>query len=421
MSMDIDYQKLELALILVGILTTLVFTATTISVMAEEPIQIIIPSGTGTPGCEKTNSCYLPYVASVGVDQTVIWVNEDSAAHTVTSGVSGYFGEEEPLGPDGKFDSNLFLPGQTFSVIFGGEGIYDYFCIVHPWMRGVVIVDENYGSQTTPITITLHTDKSVYSYGDTIHVSGTVSEIIGGFPVTYQVIRPDSEIISLGQLDVSTNRTFQTELTAGGPMWDTNGIYTIKVLYGTEDSNAQTTIEFKKKTEPDLVPPLLLIPEDILVVATDNQGARVEYSVKSIDDVDGVLEPFCNPPSRHLFPIGDNVVTCQSFDSSGNNIKKSFIITVQNPPTFVIPDWVKDVAGFWCDGEIDDPSFIEAIQYLIENRVILVPISESGSGTSQIVPSWIKNNACWWSQGLISDDDFASGIEYLINQGIIIV
>ena len=40
------------------------------------------------------------------------------------------------------------------------------------------------------------------------------------------------------------------------------------------------------------------------------------------------------------------------------------------------------------------PSFIEAIQYLIENRVILVPISESGSGTSQIVPSWIKNNAC---------------------------
>ena len=388
---------------------------------SKPPIQIIIPSGTGTPGCEKTNSCYLPYVASVGVDQTVIWVNEDSAAHTVTSGVSGYFGEEEPLGPDGKFDSNLFLPGQTFSVIFGGEGIYDYFCIVHPWMRGVVIVDENYGSQTTPITITLHTDKSVYSYGDTIHVSGTVSEIIGGFPVTYQVIRPDSEIISLGQLDVSANRTFQTELIAGGPMWDTNGIYTIKVLYGTEASAAQTTIEFEKKAELDLVPPLLLIPEDMLVDATDSQGARVEYSVKSIDDVDGVLEPFCNPRSGYLFPIGDNVVTCQSFDSAGNNIKKSFIITVQNPPTFVIPVWVKDVAGFWCDGEIDDPSFIEAIQYLIENRVILVPISESGSGTSQIMPSWIKNNACWWSQGLISDDDFASGIEYLINQGIIIV
>jgi len=180
-------------------------------------------------------------------------------------------------------------------------------------------------------------------------------------------------------------------------------------------------VEEHERLIPDTVPPLLLVPEDILVDATDNQGARVEYSVKSIDDVDGVLEPFCNPPSRHLFPIGDNVVTCQSFDSSGNNIKKSFIITVQNPPTFVIPDWVKDVAGFWCNNEIDDPSFIEAIQYLIENRVILVPISESGSGTSQIMPSWIKNNACWWSQGLISDDDFASGIEYLINQGIIIV
>ena len=270
-----------------------------------------------------------------------------------------------------------------------------------------------------PITITIHTDKSVYRDGDTVHVSGTVSNLLEGFPITLSAIRPDGKVVTIQQFDVSNDRTFETELTAGGLLWDTNGIYTINVLYGTEASTAQTTIEFKKKTGQDLVPPLLLVPEDILVDATDIQGARVEYSVKSIDDVDGVLEPFCNPPSGYLFPIGDNKVTCQSFDSSGNNIKKSFTITVQNPATFVIPDWVKDVAGFWCNDEIDDSSFIEAIQYLIENRVILVPLSESGSGTTQIVPSWIKNNACWWSQGLISDDDFASGLEYLIQQGII--
>ncbi len=63
-------------------------------------------------------------------------------------------------------------------------------------------------------------------------------------------------------------------------------------------------------------------------------------------------------------------------------------------------------------------SFIEGIQYLIDNNIIIVSAS-SGYGSSQEIPSWIKNNACWWSQGLISNSDFANGIEYLVREGII--
>jgi len=62
---------------------------------------------------------------------------------------------------------------------------------------------------------------------------------------------------------------------------------------------------------------------------------------------------------------------------------------------------------------------IEAIQYLIGNEVIIVPVTEAGLDLSQEVPSWVKNNACWWSQGLISNNDFALGLQYLIGQGMI--
>ena len=85
----------------------------------------------------------------------------------------------------------------------------------------------------------------------------------------------------------------------------------------------------------------------------------------------------------------------------------------------VIPDWVKNVAAFWCDDKIDDAAFIEGIQYLIDNDIIIVQATSAGTGGSQEIPSWVKNNACWWSLGSMTDKDFASGLEYLIKEGII--
>jgi len=62
----------------------------------------------------------------------VIWNNIDSAAHTVTSGIPG--------SPDGIFDSGMVLSGGTFEFTFTEPGEYDYYCMVHPWMTGKVMV-----------------------------------------------------------------------------------------------------------------------------------------------------------------------------------------------------------------------------------------------------------------------------------------
>ncbi len=111
----------------------------TVPTSAYAETMVSVPAGTSVPGCEETNECYIPYEVTVGVGETVIWSNDDTAAHTVTSGTAAD-------GPDGIFDSSLFMAGTTFSHTFEEEGTFDYFCMVHPWMIGSVTVGAGMGN-----------------------------------------------------------------------------------------------------------------------------------------------------------------------------------------------------------------------------------------------------------------------------------
>jgi len=99
--------------------------------------SVSAPAGSSVPGCEETNACYIPATVTIDVGGEVTWSNDDTAAHTVTSGSAAE-------GPDGLFDSSLFMAGTTFSVKFEDyePGDYAYFCMVHPWMVGTVHVQE---------------------------------------------------------------------------------------------------------------------------------------------------------------------------------------------------------------------------------------------------------------------------------------
>ena len=89
-------------------------------------------------------------------------------------------------------------------------------------------------------------------------------------------------------------------------------------------------------------------------------------------------------------------------------------------PEASIPDWIKNNAGWWADGFIDDPAFLQGIQFLIKEGIMTIPSTETSESTeSQEVPAWIKNNASWWARGQIDDNAFVSGIQYLVKVGII--
>ena len=265
--------------------------------------------GSSTPGCEDTNACFIPNPVTISVGETVTWENTDNAAHTVTSG-------SPADGPDGVFDSSLIMAGgATFSHTFDAVGTYDYFCMVHSWMAGSVIV----GGTSTPA---------------------------------------------------------------------------------------------------DTVPPQVLIPDDIVLqTEIQNDEFLITFNPQAIDNIDGLITPTCSPASGSVFAIGTTEVVCTATDSSGNTSSNSFNVIIEYTGS-LIPDWVKDVAGFWYDGSINDTSFLEAISYLIQNNIIIVPTTESGTGGGA-VPDWVKNTAGWWANDEIDDDTFVNAITYLIQQGLI--
>jgi len=98
----------------------------------------------------------------------------------------------------------------------------------------------------------------------------------------------------------------------------------------------------------------------------------------------------------------------------------SGIILIPNAFAENVPEWIKNNAGWWADGQIDDSSFLQGIQFLIKEGIMVIPPTvASESSDSQEVPGWVKSNAEWWADGVIDDGTFLQGIQYLVKEGII--
>jgi hypothetical protein len=130
------------------------------------------------------------------------------------------------------------------------------------------------------------------------------------------------------------------------------------------------------------------------------------------------------------FQVGKYKISVEYGDETSNI--KYFEITKfekksSEPPAQIIstpseiPSWIKNNAKWWADGSIDDNSFTQGLQYLINEKIMNVESKSQKSGESKEIPSWIKNNAKWWADGSIDEKSFISGIEYLVKEGIISV
>ncbi|MBI1828054.1 MAG: hypothetical protein HY222_04095 [Thaumarchaeota archaeon] len=86
---------------------------------------------------------------------------------------------------------------------------------------------------------------------------------------------------------------------------------------------------------------------------------------------------------------------------------------------YIIPQWIKNNAKWWSEGQIGDSDFIKGIQYLMQNGIMKIPALTTNTSQSNQIPKWVKNNAGWWADGTISDNDFVLGIQYLVSEGII--
>lgn len=151
-----------------------------------ETISVSVPQGTSVPGCETVNECFIPAEITIDAGNEVTWSNDDSAAHTVTSGSASD-------GPSGVFDSSLFVAGTTFSVQFDQEGDFPYFCMVHPWMQGIVHVGTTTGEKPiSPEPELISAEPEMDS-----KVEVTLDHIISGGHVTSMIADGDANSVTI--------------------------------------------------------------------------------------------------------------------------------------------------------------------------------------------------------------------------------
>ena len=133
-------QKINIVFASLLILTSL----SIVSAYGDHPkVEVDIPQGASVPACAETNECYISSKVTVDKGGEIIWTNNDVAVHTVTAGA--ITDDATGVNYTNGFDSKIFAPGQTFTQKFEVAGEYPYFCIVHPWMIGSVLVTSEGG------------------------------------------------------------------------------------------------------------------------------------------------------------------------------------------------------------------------------------------------------------------------------------
>ena len=166
---------------------------------------------------------------------------------------------------------------------------------------------------------------------------------------------------------------------------------------------------------------------------------KIEFSVTNVSEI----------PNQRLFD-----------EQKQNNNEITETINSENK----IPEWIKNNAKWWSEGNIDDDTFVGGIQHLMKEKIVDIPdlpdqASEKARpnfvddtkdpqhyidryenepdykdwfdhnypdytiheavGVPAPIPGWIKNTAGWWSDGLITEDEFIKGIEYLVENRIL--
>ena len=199
------------------------------------------------------------------------------------------------------------------------------------------------------------------------------------------------------------------------------------------------------------------------------QGCEMEWLIKFINKVDDT--EFLNQVQYDLLVVGENEKPIRSiaeeegrkflYSPSGQSIVNmtvkedpgtaSYVVWIYGlAPDFVVPSdrpdyvkieipitasntrdansashvpsWVKTNAGWWAEGQIDDDSFVQGIQFLIREGIMTIPATvQNLDAGSNDIPSWVKTNAGWWAEGQIDDDSFVQGIQFLIREGIMTI
>ncbi len=128
--------------------------------------------------------------------------------------------------------------------------------------------------------------------------------------------------------DCGINPAFNLNLTLE------DGAHTL-LITATDDQGLTSTIQ--TPLTPDILPPVIQCPQNIMVDANRPCGAEVDFTISAIDGCDTMPVVVCTPPSGSVFARGETIVLCTALDAAGNLSECSFVVSVSGGPEFPLP------------------------------------------------------------------------------------
>jgi peptidoglycan/xylan/chitin deacetylase (PgdA/CDA1 family) len=245
------------------------------------------------------------------------------------------------------------------------------------------------------------------------------------------------QIASIEQTNEKINKVFGTKASIFAPPYDAFNKKTIEAAKQAKISYFSASIATDRppfaadqlKHVPSTVSFANLADNDPFLSGTQEQKAltKVQQSIKQHgfavislqpSDFATKIEVFENKVDAEKLSLLESII--RSIKSNGiNAVMLEKIPHILEERSIVIPEWVKNNAGWWAGGQIEDSDFTKGLEYLIEQNIIKIPSTQAGESISQKIPAWVKNNAGWWADGQIGNADFVRGIQYLIENGVI--
>jgi plastocyanin len=203
------------------------------------------------PGAaSKAGRAFSPSPATVNIGDTVTWVNNDSAIHTVTSGTDNTPDSEFGLKDDGK--PMLIFPGRTFEYAATQAATFHYFCWLHPTMIGTLQVSNSSSSSSSPLMsqISLSTDSSLLYGDDEVTIQGNVVGVnsTGQSLLLLRVLDPEGEEFLSDSVAIDDDGNFTYPLEISGPL-GIPGQYHVTALYN--GVRAETSFSYVSSKDSD--------------------------------------------------------------------------------------------------------------------------------------------------------------------------
>lgn len=311
------YKIAIFSLVLLGVLFNYV---------SADSVDLEVKVLSGSSNKESQIKSFYPEIIPIEPGNTITWANSDSVTHSITSGMPNH-----PEYSGKFFSTGKIAPSKSVTIRTDNltNFAYYYFCEIHPWLTGKIVLataPESQPETENPII----TDKKRYTDGQEILVSGQVHTDFAKTP--YQIlVYEGSELVEVmdGKFDEQAKYTQSIEASE---LMGTK--YTLKVVYGLPTQVGTTTF-------------LLQTDDEIKIPSWIKNGARW-WSNGEISDAEFI--------EAVEFLAKEKIITIHK-TGSVEGVKS-------------IPSWLRTSASWWADGLISDTEFAKGLQYLANSGII---------------------------------------------------